>query len=117
MCLYRGPNDTKCAFGIFIPDEFYRPEMEGYQSNSIFNSAERLLFESLRLTRLDSVVNDKFVEVLKPLLPHRELIALLQRAHDVEDGPALWPEKLEEAAARFDLQFDRQAFEAKLGAK
>ena len=28
-CLYRGPNGTKCAIGFHIPDELYKPEMEG----------------------------------------------------------------------------------------
>lgn len=34
-CLYRGPNNTKCAFGILIPDEVYKPYMEGSTSTSI----------------------------------------------------------------------------------
>lgn len=28
-CLYRGPEGKKCAVGMFIPDEKYRPEMDG----------------------------------------------------------------------------------------
>lgn len=28
-CLYRGPDGKKCAIGHVIPDEHYRPEMEG----------------------------------------------------------------------------------------
>jgi hypothetical protein len=28
-CSYRGQNGTKCAFGIFIPDEDYNEEFEG----------------------------------------------------------------------------------------
>ena len=27
-CLYRGPNNTKCAAGILIPDKDYIPQME-----------------------------------------------------------------------------------------
>lgn len=27
-CLYRGPNDTKCAVGMFIPDNSYKTEMD-----------------------------------------------------------------------------------------
>lgn len=27
-CLYRGPNDTKCAVGMFIPDNLYNKEMD-----------------------------------------------------------------------------------------
>lgn len=29
-CRYRGPNGKKCAVGMFIPDEFYSPKIEGY---------------------------------------------------------------------------------------
>jgi len=28
-CLYRGPNNTRCAIGLLIPDEKYRPSIEG----------------------------------------------------------------------------------------
>jgi hypothetical protein len=29
QCKYRGPDDTKCAVGVLMPDEFYNLEMEG----------------------------------------------------------------------------------------
>lgn len=29
ICAYRGQNGTACAVGCLIPDEMYRPEMEG----------------------------------------------------------------------------------------
>jgi hypothetical protein len=29
ICLYRGPNGSKCAFGVLIPDEDYSEKMEG----------------------------------------------------------------------------------------
>jgi hypothetical protein len=28
-CMYRGPNDCKCAVGFFIPDANYYPRLEG----------------------------------------------------------------------------------------
>ncbi len=31
-CLYRGPDDTKCAVGCLIPDELYQLGMEGCSS-------------------------------------------------------------------------------------
>lgn len=34
-CLYRGPNSTMCAVGIFIPDDIYSPEMEGSDIRSV----------------------------------------------------------------------------------
>ncbi len=33
VCLYRGPDDTKCAVGCLIPDELYSPRMEGCAAN------------------------------------------------------------------------------------
>lgn len=29
-CLYRGPNNTQCAFGVLIPDAAYTPFLEGW---------------------------------------------------------------------------------------
>lgn len=29
-CAYRGENETKCAVGLFIPDEKYKKNFEGY---------------------------------------------------------------------------------------
>lgn len=34
-CLYRGPNDTKCAVGMFIPDNLYKPEMDQSSATDI----------------------------------------------------------------------------------
>lgn len=33
-CLYRGPNETKCAVGIFIPDSLYNIKMETQDNTS-----------------------------------------------------------------------------------
>lgn len=33
VCRYRGPEGRKCAAGVLIPDEDYRPEMEGRNSD------------------------------------------------------------------------------------
>ncbi len=35
MCLYRGPDGLKCAIGALIPDEAYKPDMEGMGVDSI----------------------------------------------------------------------------------
>lgn len=60
-CLYRGPNETKCAVGMFIPDENYDKGME-------HNNANGLLA--------------KF-PALKGLLPlEGEFMSLLQTVHD-----------------------------------
>lgn len=36
-CLYRGPNNTKCAFGLFIPDEDYKISMENVGAETIID--------------------------------------------------------------------------------
>lgn len=33
QCLYRSPEGHSCAVGILIPDEMYRPDMEGLEAN------------------------------------------------------------------------------------
>ena len=35
ICVYRGPNNTKCAAGILIPDKLYKPHMEGRDFNTL----------------------------------------------------------------------------------
>jgi len=37
-CLYRGPDNTKCAVGIFIPDQNYTTEMEGKGATELFET-------------------------------------------------------------------------------
>jgi len=34
-CLYRGPNGTKCAIGMFIPDELYDTRMDCGTQNDL----------------------------------------------------------------------------------
>jgi hypothetical protein len=34
-CLYRTPSGEKCAAGVLIPDEYYKPEMEKKYINTI----------------------------------------------------------------------------------
>ena len=37
-CAYRGENNTKCAVGIFIPDEMYDPRIEGMSYRLLFDN-------------------------------------------------------------------------------
>jgi hypothetical protein len=34
VCMYRGKNGTKCAAGMLLPDEAYKPTMEGVAATS-----------------------------------------------------------------------------------
>lgn len=38
QCLYRGPDKTKCAIGVLIPDDVYDPLMEGDGADSMIYS-------------------------------------------------------------------------------
>lgn len=59
LCRYRGDNGTKCAVGHLIPDELYRPELEG-------NVASTLCIR----------------EITEALGHNRVLVRELQHAHD-----------------------------------
>ena len=41
-CLYRGKQGTKCAVGLFIPDELYSLKMEHRSVNSLLNEFDLL---------------------------------------------------------------------------
>lgn len=79
-CLYRGPNGLKCAIGCIIPDDLYRPEMEGKGAESEALADVRL---ALGATSLDDVT----------------FLTDLQELHD-ECEPQAWPDRL----TRFALE-------------
>lgn len=62
VCLYRGPNNTKCAVGFLIPDSSYKENMEGHGIDSL----------------LQSFPND----LPEVLWKNRELLSRLQSIHD-----------------------------------
>jgi hypothetical protein len=84
-CLYRGPNGTKCAVGILIPDSAYTEDME-------FQSAE-------------SIIND--YDELEFLKPFRSLLTSLQYVHDSWEKP-YWDstEYMKLALAIVAIEFD-----------
>jgi hypothetical protein len=41
-CLYRGSNDTSCAFGCIIPDDKYDSEIEDESATSVIEIIVRL---------------------------------------------------------------------------
>lgn len=54
-CLYRGPNGTKCAIGLIIPDEEYDSSFENERANKVL---ERLGYDFeplfVRYSRIDA---------------------------------------------------------------
>lgn len=78
LCLYRGPNNTKCAAGCLIADSEYRREMEGVSWRDL--------------------ARDKRVP-----LEHSNLIMALQRVHDRSESNE-WPIKLKQLALEWGLK-------------
>lgn len=93
-CAYRGADGTKCAAGVLIADEFYRPEFEGIaitvdrNGDDLEPQAERVrqaLFKS-GLKEWDQL----------------RLVRALQKVHDREE-PEDWCAALLVLADHFDL--------------
>lgn len=82
-CLYRGPNNTRCAVGMLISNTNYSPEME---NKSVFTLYEASLLPI-------------------HLVPHLCLLKDLQTTHDDEDVN-YWPKELLLVANRHNLKFD-----------
>jgi hypothetical protein len=79
ICAYRGEDGRKCAAGILIPDEKYRPEMEGKMA-----------------------IHPKVSNVLQRLRHNVGLCLDLQLMHDLSD-PSRWPKKLRSIARQYGL--------------
>jgi hypothetical protein len=85
-CAYRGAAGLKCAVGCLIPDEVYKPSMEGIGMLGLLEAGA------------------KWAPKLAYLHPHRFLLADLQRVHD-GDAPAEWPTQLARVAREYSLTF------------
>jgi hypothetical protein len=77
MCMYRGCEGRMCAIGVLIPDDAYRPNMEG-------------------LATLPDVL------CTIGLQEHYELCGGLQLIHD-SAPPSQWVTELSKLAHRFEL--------------
>lgn len=75
LCAYRGENGCKCAIGCLIPDEVYKPEIEG--------SSIRVLLDYKLLPE----------ELHRELVPHESLLDRLQTVHDRRE-PSEWERSL-----------------------
>lgn len=82
ICLYRGPRGLKCAVGVLIPDEKYKPELEG----------KRITAEE--------------VKIAAGLPTHCMFLAeKLQAVHD-DHPPTEWKTKLDGVAEFFRLKVE-----------
>ena len=84
-CLYRGPEGTRCAIGFHIPDELYKPEMEG-------KGVGNLLGHHPELRPLFKGVSE-------------ELMEELQLLHDNDLGTSYFEEQVEKIANRYHLTY------------
>lgn len=91
-CLYRGPENTKCAFGIFIPDEFYHPEFERQLATNV---REMLKEAGMPIPDWMYAIND-----------WRDFISQIQYAHDNVAYFSNFKEPLIDIAQQFNLNTD-----------
>lgn len=84
-CKYRGPDGTKCAIGVLIPDELYSPDMEGRGIRRLAQYTDLRAY----LNMLDAATDN-----------------LLYDLQTVHDGFAVldWPKRLERVAIQHGLK-------------
>jgi hypothetical protein len=92
VCLYRGPENTKCAAGLLIEDFEYADIMEGTNIKGLLEDwstdHSNPIAESLSLR----------------LVPHLELIVRLQTIHDISEVK-YWEQEFSRVADDFNLVY------------
>lgn len=91
MCMYRGPDGTKCAAGVFITDEEYRPDLEGKTITALITSGP--FSDKYYLPKLAALIGE-----------HQELVSALQSVHD-QVAVEHWEDQLREVADQFRLVY------------
>jgi hypothetical protein len=95
-CVYRGLDNTKCAAGFLILDEFYSQEME---TAAVVWDTNSHSYNEKSSTRVREALVNSGVE-----LEDLKLVNKLQRIHDSSDCTK-WAEDLANLASDFDLEF------------
>lgn len=88
MCVYRGPDGTRCALGVLLPDDLYSPHLEGLNARTMFSG----FF-------LNEDESDTIAVAVKPvtawlnteLADNDRLVVALQKAHDMAANNGLSP--------------------------
>jgi hypothetical protein len=122
VCLYRGPNGTKCAFGIFVPDEVYSANLETHTAGILLGAARAKAAGRANIEDASSgyraelweAITPELIQVLEPLQSHTALLRNLQAVHDAREGTRIWSHRLTDVADTHGLLFDRSAFELQL---
>jgi len=86
MCLYRSPNNLKCAIGCLIPDELYDKSMEG-------RTVSGLLADWPKLARILGVNRGSVI---------RDILVDLQMLHDWKPT-GIWRAELLDIARSYSL--------------
>jgi len=86
-CLYRGPENTRCAIGLLIPDDMYLPNMEQRQVEILLQEYSQLK-PVLLPSDLDEESGTRFLQQL-------------QRIHDDWPNAANWPAQFETLSRRW----------------
>lgn len=90
-CLYRGPNNTRCAVGCLIPDELYQKKMDcGFAVQSLFNEWPNLW--------------EQFDMEGRSFDDWRVFLRDLQRVHDSNPKWSGDAERFDEGKLRSDLE-------------
>lgn len=92
VCMYRTMDGRKCPVGALIPDDLYRPEMEGRDVTSLSKSS--------RNDWMDRELGDFFRE-------HLPMLKEVQYIHDAF-FPEDWERGFQNVAAKFHLLLDGQ---------
>jgi hypothetical protein len=88
-CSYRGTDGTKCAAGFLIPDDVYKPSMEGFSWSSLSTQ-------------------NKFSH----LYEFKDLISALQDCHDwrpkiYDNDDSVWSlDKFKQSAKKLSIEYD-----------
>lgn len=53
-CRYRGNENRRCIVGYLIPDELYRPDMEGYVVGQLYQNFTGLPYENPELVSMQA---------------------------------------------------------------
>lgn len=85
ICVYRGPDNLRCAIGALISDEAYHTGLEGMIAH------ERSVENALNASGI-------MVETTED----RDLLSDLQSIHDIYE-PFQWPDKLKDRAYSYGL--------------
>ena len=92
FCMYRGPNNTRCAVGALVPDRLYNKEMEDMTASTMFQ--QRLMGEP---------EYSRFKENVEGGKNGFDLLDDVQDVHDAH-RPSRWSQRLRSVARAYNLK-------------